>query len=201
MTADVPIVGRILRASTRGFACGTHSSRIGDIHDFGAFVKAPIANSREGAEVLGIIYKVDIQDDQLVTELVMGDNVPENVLRDQRNNRMIPVEISALNVGFMVDGQMIQNLPPRPPLSLSEVMLCTAEEVFDFTQRHDYFRLILDAADVPTDDLLAASIRYAQWAYVDEARYDFLVGAGRELARQLSNDLKRLSHLLALIRP
>ena len=38
-------VGRILRASTRGFDCGTHSREIGAQHDFGAFVKAPIANT------------------------------------------------------------------------------------------------------------------------------------------------------------
>ena len=99
MAEDYPVVGRILRANTRGYACGTHSSRIGDLHDFGAFVKAPVANATDGAQVIGLIYKVDIQDDQLVTELVMGENVPPNVLRDQRENRMVPVEVSVLNVG------------------------------------------------------------------------------------------------------
>ncbi|MCU0464993.1 MAG: hypothetical protein MUF38_10550 [Anaerolineae bacterium] len=31
------IIGRVLRASTRGFNCGTHSTRISAAHDFGAF--------------------------------------------------------------------------------------------------------------------------------------------------------------------
>ena len=111
-------VGRILRASTRGFDCGTHSREIGQQHDFGAFVKAPIANTthQEGQiHTIGIIYKVEIKDDQLINELVLGEAVPDMVLRDQRENRMIPVEIKVINVGFQRDGMLFHSLPPRPP--------------------------------------------------------------------------------------
>jgi len=195
------IVGRILRASTRGFDCGTHSNNINATHDFGAFVKAPIAND-EGIFAIGLIYKMEIKDDQLVTELVMGEHVPYNVLQDQRQNRMIPVEVKILNIGFMNADRFFHSLPPRPPMSLSDVELCTADEVFAFTQRFDYFRLVLGASEVPTDDLISSAILYASSVYADEKdRYNFLVACGQQIARDLSNDLKRLSHILALIRP
>ena len=202
---DTIRVGRILRASTRGFDCGTHSREIGQQHDFGAFVKAPIANTThaEGQiHTIGIIYKVEIKDDQLVNELVLGESVPDMILRDQRENRMIPVEIKVINVGFQRGDALFHSLPPRPPMSLSDVDLMLPDEVKRFTQSPDFFRLLLNAAEVPTDDLIAASIRYAALeAYRDdEERYAFHVRCGQQLARDVG-DLKRLSHLLNLIRP
>lgn len=194
------MVGRILRASTRGFDCGTHSNSINETHNFGAFVKAPIAND-EQIFAIGVIYKMEIKDDQLVTELVMGEHVPFNVLQDQRQNRMIPVEIKVLNVGYMDKMGFVHSLPPRPPMSLSDVELCTLEEVYTFTHRFDYFRLILGASEVPTDDLLAATVRGAASVRPEEEFGNYLVACGQQIARDLSNDLKRLSHILALIRP
>jgi hypothetical protein len=196
------MVGRVLRASTRGFACGTQSNRIDNKHDFGAFVSAPIAND-DSIQCIGLIYAVEIKDDLLVNELVMADSVNGSILRDQRENRMVPMEISVLNVGYRYNNAtIIHSLPPRPPMSLSQVDLCTRDVILEFTRRHDFFMLVLNAAEVPSDDLLAASIRYSAWQYDDQhERYAFLVGCGRALARQLSHDLKRLEHVLALIRP
>lgn len=203
MTESSSMVGRVLRASTRGYACGTHSVQIGPQHDFGAFVKAPIAND-SGIQAVGLIYKVEVKDDQLINELVMGEYVPNSVLMDQRNNRMVPVEVLVLNVGYMTADRsyVIHSLPPRPPMSLSDVVLCDREDVLYFTQQPDFFRLVLAAAEVPSDDLLGAALRYAAFAYADgEPRYSFLANCGRRLARELSGDLKRLAHILALLRP
>lgn len=195
------IVGRILRASTRGFDCGTHSRNIDYRHDFGAFVKAPIANDRT-IWAIGLIYKVEIKDDQLISELVLGEGMPDAILRDQRENRMIPVEVKVLNVGYMSGQGFIQSMPPRPPMSLSDVYLCSAEEVYTFTQSCDFFRLVLGASEVPSDDLMAASIRYAALVFENtDDRYAFHVRCGQQIARDLGNDLKRLSYILNLIRP
>lgn len=196
------MVGRVLRASTRGFACGTQSNKVNHRHDFGGFVSAPIAND-ENVRVIGLIYAVEIKDDLLVSELVMADSVNDSILRDQRENRMVPMEISVLNIGYYhADGTMVHSLPPRPPMSLSAVEQCTRDVILQFTQRQDFFPLVLNAAEVPSDDLLAAAVRYASWQHEDEKqRYEFLVQCGRTIARQLSHDLKRLEHVLALIRP
>ena len=201
MTEDTEfMIGRVLRASTRGFSCGTHSTRIDYRHDFGAFVKAPVAND-DGMTVLGLIYAVAIKDDLLINELVMADSVDPNVLRDQRENRLIPVEISVINVGYVERGRIIHSLPPRPPMSLSPVTMCTQGEVYEFTRSFEFFRLIVNAAEVPSDDLMAAMLRYTSLAYPEPDRYDFMVRAGRHLTVLLSNDLKRLASILALIRP
>jgi hypothetical protein len=200
MTEPASIVGRVLRASTSGFDCGTRSNRIDEKHNFGAFVKVPISD-HEAVFAIGLIYAIRIDDDPLARELVMAANVDQNVLLDQRDNRMVPVEICILNIGYSYNGLMFQSLPPRPPLSLSEVILCDSDEVYEFTKRCDYFRLVLGASDVSGDELIAAALQYAKWAYPDRERYDFLVKCGRQLATLLNNDLRRLSHVLQLIRP
>lgn len=203
MVAQKYMVGRVLRASTRGFTCGTQSSRVNNEHNFGAFVKVPITND-DAVHVIGLIYAVEIKDDLLVNELVMAESVNSSVLRDQRENRMVPMEISVLNVGYQIaaSATYIHSLPPRPPMSLSEVELCTDDEVRGFTRRFDFFPLVLGAAEVPSVDLLAAAVQYARWwAYQEDEHYPFLVSCGREVARLLSHDLKRLEHVRSLIRP
>lgn len=197
---DQDVVGRVLRASTRGYSCGTHSTRIDHRHDFGAFVKVPIAND-DTLFAIGLIYAVEVKDDLLVSELVMAESFDANILRDQRENRMIPVEISVLNIGYGRDEVFATSLPPRPPMSLTQVRLCTADEVFYFTHMKDFFRLVLNASEVPSDDLLAAMLRYASAAYHESERYDFMVRSGQQLTRLLSGNTQRLASILALIRP
>ena len=197
--ASNDIIGRVLRASTRGFSCGTHSTRIGDHHDFGAFVRAPVANDPD-QWVIGLISAVEIKDDLMISELVMAEWVNPNVLRDQRENRMIPVEVGVLNIGYhMSNGEFVHSFPPRPPMSLSEVTLCPPEEVCAFTNRLDFFRLVLQASEVPSEDLLAMALRYALACRVPDERQAFRVAAGRQLARLLTGDLRRLAHILALL--
>lgn len=197
---DAGFIGRVLRASTRGFACGTHSANIDHRHDFGAFVKVPVAND-DLQWVIGIIYAVEIKDDLMISELVMAESVNPNILRDQRENRLIPVEVSVLNVGYYNGREFIHSMPPRPPMSLSRVTLCNAEEVCAFTARCDYLRLALNAAEVPSDDLIAMALRYASLCYDDvQMRRAFLVESGRHMARLLASDPKRLAQILALVR-
>lgn len=200
LEAGTEFVGRVLRASTRGFTCGTHSASIGQRHDFGAFVKVPIAND-DHQWVIGLIYAVEIKDDLMISELVMAEAVNPNVMRDQRENRLIPVEISVLNVGYFNGYGFVHSLPPRPPMSLSAVSLCTAEEIVHFTRQPDYLRMILQASEVPSDDLVAMTLRYASMCHYEGVeRRKYLVENGRYLAKMLSSDLKRLSQILGLIK-
>jgi hypothetical protein len=69
-----------------------------------------------------------------------------------------------------------------------------------FTERFDYFRLVLDNRDLPADELLAANLRYAAQARRADGE-DFMVAAGRELARLLAIDLPRLDAMLRRISP
>jgi hypothetical protein len=187
-------VGRVLRAGTRGFTVGCRVLRPG-VPAFGAFVRADVQAGR----TYGLIYDVSIEDD-LFSRRFVGADPPEEVVRDQRENRLVPIEVSVLAVGGRREGQVYHGLPQQPPLTLDWLHQCTAEEVRAFTARLDYLRLVLDAHDVPSDELLVASIRAGAEARAAGEREAFLVEAGRELVRLLAGDLVRLESLLRRLR-
>jgi len=194
--SDSPVrVGRVMRSSTGEFSIGTHL-RQADVPRFGSFVKAP---STDGSEVIGLIYDVLIEDDPFVRQMI-GADVAEEVLRDQRENRQLPATVSVLVVGHCQDGQMLPYLPSQPPAALDTLVTCTNDETIRFTEDLAYFRTVLNAQDVRPDELLAASIRHAAEARAGDGR-EFLVRAGRELARLLAFDAVRLEGLLRRIRP
>jgi hypothetical protein len=194
-------VGRVLRAGTRGFAIGCAVMQP-DIPAFGSFVRAD--GLRPGSAIYGLIYDVSVEDDPFVRQFISADP-PEEVVRDQRENRQVPIEVSVLAVGTSQglggDGARIYHcLPAQPPVTLDWLYQCTDEEVQAFTARFDYFRLVLDAREVPADELLAASLRAAAAARPEDERETFLVEAGRELARLLAGDPVRLEGLLRRLR-
>src|SRR5260370_27343534 len=102
MQTEVRVVGRVLRASTAGYACGTRSYEI-ETPSFGAFVQTRHSNGTE-LDVIGLIYAIRIDDDPLVRQLIMANQMNIPTLRDQRENRMVPVEISVVNVGDPIAG-------------------------------------------------------------------------------------------------
>ncbi|WP_119065439.1 hypothetical protein [Aggregatilinea lenta] len=195
-----PVIGSVLRASTMGFVCGTRSQAI-EHPSFGAFVRT-YHSADADIEVIGLIHAISIDDDPLVRQLILANNMSNAAMRDQRENRLVPVEISVVNVGFIERDRVYHNLPPRPPLSLDPVQLCDRNCILHFTEQLDWLRLVLNTSDVPAEELLAAALLHASGARANEQeQYRFLVGAGRRLAGLLSYDLPRLQHLLRLIRP
>ncbi len=191
-------IAYVLRGSTTGFVCGTRVNRLGATA-FGRFVRVTVAEG--GETVLGLIYGIRIDDDPLVRQLVLAEDVPESTVNDQRVNRMVPVEISVLNVGYRDGRGLHHSLPPRPPLSLHLVFMCDDAEVIAFTRELSFFRLVLNAPDVPSEDLLAAALGVAADVRESDARMQFLIDAGRELARLLNHDPRRLENILRLIKP
>jgi hypothetical protein len=185
-------VGRVLGASTRSFSIGCAVMQP-DIPAFGSFVRAE--GQASGRVIYGLIYDVSVEDDLFVRQFI-GANPPDEVVRDQRENRQMPIEVSVLVVG-RGDGREIRHcLPAQPPVTLDWLYQCSAQEVRSFTQRFDYFRLVLEAGEVPADELLAASLRAAAAARPESERETFLVDAGRELVRLLAGDPTRLEGLL-----
>jgi hypothetical protein len=199
-------IGRVLRASTQGFTCGTRSSEV-NYPQFGAFVLTRAIESALDTFLVGVITAIRIDDDPLVRQLIMASGENPMVVRDQRENRMVPVEIDVLNVGFVQNSIPFHTLPPRPPMSLDEVQLCDDDQIAFFTGlEHNptlpFIRLILTAGGVTTaTELVAASVRLAMQAQPDAQRYDFAVMAGRQIANLLASDPLTLHHVLTLIQP
>jgi hypothetical protein len=194
--ADNPLpVGRVLRSSTASFTIGT-KTLAAEVPRFGGFVKVP---APDGCDVIGLIYDV-VMDDDLFARQLIGADVSEEYIADQRQNRQVPIEISVLVVGHVRDGRMYQYLPAQPPIALDQIMTCSSDELIRFTEELTYFRTVLNAKDVPADELLAASLRSAAAARGSAGR-DFLIRAGRELSRLLAFDAVRLEGLLRRIHP
>jgi hypothetical protein len=189
-------VGRVLRAGTQGFVVGCEVLQP-EIPKFGAFVRAE--GVAPGSTIYGLIYNVSLEDDLFARHFI-GADTPEEVVRDQRVNRQVPIEISVLAVGCGDGGMILHRLPPQPPVTLDWLTQCTDEEVRTFTSRLDYFQLILGARQAPVDELLVASVRNAAAARAESEGQMFLIDAGRELARLLAGDPLRLEGLLRRLR-
>jgi hypothetical protein len=195
MTDQPIIVGRVLRSSTAGFSIGCRVLRE-DVPEFGAFVKVAQGNT----QITGLIYDVQFVDDPLVRQIISADSMPTELRLDQ-SQRLAPIEISVLVVGFVRDGQVYQHLPPQPPATLDEIKTCAPGEVIALTQQFTFLRTILNATDAPADELVAACLRLAARVRPEADRRAFLLDAGRELARLLSNDPVRLEGILRRIKP
>lgn len=150
-------IGRVLRASTAGFAVGSRVNQL-DAPAFGCLVIAEPIGNRES--IFGLIYDMHINDDQLIQRLVMTEDPRPEIIEDQRQNRLLPLEMSILTVGYLSNGEVRQGLPPRPPLNLDPVRLCSDDEIRAFTSELNYLRLIQNnsSTNIPADQLLQAHI-------------------------------------------
>jgi hypothetical protein len=190
-------IGRLLRAGTTGFVVGCRVAQI-DAPSFGALVRVALDGDYQ---VYGLIYDIHIDDDGLVRQLVTAEGVAEAVIADNRVNRNVPLELSVLTVGYRLDGKVSHLLPPRPPLSLDVIYLCSAEEIRQFTGvgRFGYFRHILRAADLPVGELLAAHIQQAGAAHTEARKGEWRNAATQELITLLRDDYATLMSVLGAL--
>jgi len=191
----IPIeIGRLLRAGTTGFTAGCSVTQF-EAPAFGALVRAPLGDQYQ---VYGLIYDIHIDDDGLVRQLVTADNVSAEVMRDNRERRIVPVEMSVLSVGFEQDGKISHLLPPRPPLSLDVIYACNDKEIVKFTKTFGYFRHILNAEEAPIGELMAAHIQQAGAAHGVEST-KWKEAATHEVITLLRDDYPTLMSVLSAL--
>ena len=194
---DKSSAGRVLRAGTQGFTIGCQVRQLSG-PSFGCLVKAQPVDAREA--IFGLIYNMNVDDDPLVRRLILADNQPETVINDQRQNRLLPIEMSVLAVGYCRDGRFYHGLPPRPPLNLDPVLLCLDKaEIVRFTDRLGYLRLILRGKElgVPVDQLLVAHLQDVYRLRGYDA--DWAVAVIAEVIELLRNDYATLVPVLEAI--
>jgi hypothetical protein len=109
----------------------------------------------------------------------------------------------SLVVGFDQSGLTCHYLPPMTAPIHYSVTLCSPDETRAFTHQLDYFRILLDARDVPCEEVLAAHVRFVATRCFggSEAAYAFAIRAGREAATLLRAEHQRLVTILQRIRP
>lgn len=195
-TASSIPIGRMLRSDTTGFTFGCLLPEP-EVPLFGDFVKAP---AQQGlTEIIGVIHNIVIEDDLFVRQLIAAPDLPDAYIQDQRRNRQIPIEVSVLSIGYSSGNTMIQGLPPQPPVTLDYIKRCSINDMIAFTDRQDYLALILNSKETPVDELIVAALQRASGARPIEDRALFLIQAGKELARLLSDDLSKLDSILRRI--
>jgi hypothetical protein len=197
MTTSSLQIGRLLRSTTSDCVMGCRASEL-NLPAFGGMVRIPLA---EGTQIFGLIHNIQIEDDGLIRQLITSDNVPPDVLLDNRNNRNVPVEIGVIFIGYQQDGVISHLLPPRPPLSLDEIFTCTPQEVVAFTGngRFGYLRHILRREDLPQAELLAAHIQQTGQIHLTHGRPGWVEAVTRELVTLLRDDYDRLMNVLSAI--
>lgn len=185
-------IGRLLRAGTPGFVAGCAVSQF-NVPALGSLVRVPLTDSYQ---VYGLIHDIHIDDDGLVRQLVTAENVSTEVMRDNRERRIVPVEMSVLSVGYEQNGNISHLLPPRPPLSLDVIYLCDDASLARFTSagRFGYFRHILRAKDAPIGEILAAHIQQVGAVHKDGGKWR--EAAIQEIIALLRNDYSVLMSVL-----
>ena len=193
MTMSIKI-GHLLRAGTTGFVAGCSVSQM-ETPAFGTLVRVPL---EKDYSVYGLIHDIHIEDDGLVRQLVTTGNISAEVMHDNRERRIVPVEMSVLAVGYELEGKISHLLPPRPPLSLDEIFLCTDAELVKFTGagKFGYFRHVLQARDIPIGELLAAHILQVKQKTKDEK---WVERATQELITLLRDDYPTLMSVLGAL--
>lgn len=187
-------IGRLLRAGTTGFTAGCSVTQF-EAPAFGTLVRAPLGDHYQ---VYGLIYDIHIDDDGLVRQLVTAENVSAEVMRDNRERRIVPVEMSVLSVGYEQDGKIHHLLPPRPPLSLDVIYSCDDGEIVRFTEKFGYFRHILNSQEAPVGELIAAHIQQAGTAHGSDGTA-WRESATHEVITLLRDDYPTLMSVLSAL--
>ncbi len=203
MSEPLAPTGRVLQSSTARFTIGCRQPLAGpDSHvpEFGALVRT---TSQYPITIYGLVCNVAIEDDAFVRQLVAAGVEERQIIEDQRQRRQVPIVADILVAGYSDRAGIRHRLPPRPPAPLDEIFLCQPEEVWQFTEVNDWMRTVLTtvaAHEVPVDQLLGAALCLAATARPADRREDYLIEAGRDLARWMAQDLTRLDGILRQLR-
>lgn len=192
-------VGRLLRSSINGCVIGCKVSQA-SVPEFGSLVRIPI-EIQPFYQVFGLVYDINVMDDGLVRQLVISEGVAEEVILDNRLNRNVPLEISALFVGYELDGNLYHLLPPKPPLALDSIFTCSQDELLRFCEagRLGYFRHILRASDLPVGELLAVHLKNVNTAQDLRGNVRWAAEATREVITLLRDDYPNLMSVLGAL--
>jgi hypothetical protein len=195
--AEIQRVGEVIEASTTGFIAQCYE--LYQMPPLGSLVKTrdlPV-------ELYGIVYNAattSLEPGRRPIARGKDEQSEEEIYRSSPQlMKLLKSEFEAVVVGHRQGDKLYYHLPPQPARIHSFVYLCPPEEVKEFGQSFDFLNIILNARlPVPTEELVAASLRQISHAY-EEPRA-FLVAAGKELAILLSGNLNQLKAILGRIR-
>ena len=190
-------IGYLLRANTSGCVAGC---RVSALHqpELGGMVSIRQA---EDLQIYGLLYDIHIDDDGLVRQLVTAEAISAEVIEDNRLHRTVPVELSIVFTGYRRHGNTYHLLPPRPPLTLDDVELCSEDELCEFTSqgRFGYFRHVLRGTEYPVAEIFASHLKLAARAHHSAGSSAWIDAATQELITLLRDDYPTLMNVLGAL--
>ncbi len=195
--APAPL-GEVVESSTTSFLA--QATELDAAPSFGSFVRV---THDDGTTIYGVVAHVETTGiDPGARPIMRGhDHVRDGLIYEENPDlpHVLRTTFRALTVGFARDGRLFQFLPDRPPRLHYSVHPLNPNAVCAFTDAGlDYLATLLAAADVPSDELVAASIRHTAAV---RGEPEFASRAGRELAQLLRADYPRLTAILRRIAP
>jgi hypothetical protein len=189
------LTGEVVEASTTELLA--QALELDSAPPFGAFVEVA---ADDALTVYGVVAHVQTAGIDPGSRAIMrghGDIRDERIYEENPDLPLVlRTTFRALVVGFARDGGEIhQFLPPRPARLHYSVFTCPPRTIHRFTREGlDYLQALMNAPEVPVDELLAANLRYAATSTGEGQA--FLERAGRELAQLLHADYTRLTAIL-----
>jgi hypothetical protein len=186
--------GEVVAASTTEFLA--QAIELDSAPPFGALVEVSLD---DGLTIYGVVAHVETAGIDPGSRAIMrghGDVRDERIYQENPDLPLVlRTTFRVLVVGFAERRQICQFLPPRPPRLHYSVFVCQVGALRSFTEAGlDYLVALLNAAEVPIDELVAANLRYVAARQPDPS--GFLQQAGRELAQLLRTDYARLTSIL-----
>lgn len=177
---------------------------------FGSFIKV----KSEGLDIFAVVLDVVTNPpDSLHKPAALGLS-REQLRADQPHIfALLKTEIKALIIGFAesqtdqnkpTERIIYQHLPPEPPQVHDFVYRARDTEIRALTSDFDFLRLLTGTAagGIPTDELIAASIREAGRARPEtKEREQYLLLAGRAVSQLFRTDYERMVSILKKIKP
>ena len=190
-------VGEVVETSLTGFVA--HTYKLDDPPPFGGLVRV---RDRSGAtEIFGAVYHIATGGlDPGRRAATRGTGLPaqndEQIYIDNPQlARLLKTEFGVLVLGCSKPTKGSRRsfsyvFPDYPPPLHYTVTLCSDQTLVEFTDDKSYLRAILEAPQVPAEELIAAILRRATRAREAAGRM-FLVDSLRYLARNLKQDYDR----------
>ncbi len=190
--------GEVIESTTTSFLA--QAAELDAAPAFGSFVRV---TGDDGTTIYGVVAHVETSGiDPGARPIMRGHGAVRDGLIYVENPdlpHVLRTTFLALIVGFRELGGYRQRLPDRPPRLHYSVHLASPDEVRALVDAGlDYLGTLLNAVDVPVDELVAANVRLTA-AIREEAA--FAHRAGRELAQLLRADYPRLTAILRRVAP
>ena len=197
MEETKPYIGRMLSANSRECVMSSLIPQY-ELPPLGSMLRIPLATT-PAIRIYAVVTDITLEEDGFLRQIAGSPSISEEVIRDARENRNVPIVLRAAYIGYAEEDRILHLLPPRPPVTLTEIYSCGEHEICEFTKKLGYLRLLMDINNMPAGELLAVHLRQAARAHTHQGDPDWAQQAMGEVIDLLSGDPKGLLTVLGAV--